>query len=141
MHAFYEDEEFTRLLLGSKDVASVGYKICQRKRLLCDMKELFVEFRNLNSNVKVGFSKFCFLQPKWCVLLGSSGSYAVCMCVCVCAFHHSAKLMATDYQWEYKEIMQVIVCDTSSKTCLVHQCSNCPGKNTLVSRLHNKQNA
>ena len=34
VHSFYQDDEFTRLLPGSKDVVSVGYKIHQQKRLL-----------------------------------------------------------------------------------------------------------
>ena len=27
VHAFYEDDEFTRLLPGSKDIVSIGYKV------------------------------------------------------------------------------------------------------------------
>ena len=78
VHGFYQDGKCTRLLPGSKDVVSVGYKIHQQKRLLlCNLKELFIEFRNIHSNIKISSSKFCSLWPKWCVLLGSSGSHAV----------------------------------------------------------------
>ena len=39
VHGFYQDDEFTRLLPGSEDVVSVGYKIHQQKRLLfCNFK-------------------------------------------------------------------------------------------------------
>ena len=56
VHGFYQDDEFTRLLPGSKDVVSVGYKIHQQKRLLlCNLKELFIEFRNIYSNIKISF--------------------------------------------------------------------------------------
>ena len=132
VHDFYQDDEFTRLLPGSKDVVSVGYKIHQQKRLLlCNLKELYIEFKNIHSQVKIGFSKFCSLRPKWCVLLGSSGSHAVC----VCAIHQNAKLVATACQLDYKEMMKAIVCDTSNKNCMVHRCPACPGKSALVSKL------
>ena len=29
---------------------------------------------------KISFSKFCSLQPKWCVCAGSSGTHSVCVC-------------------------------------------------------------
>ena len=54
---FYQDDEFSRLLPGSKDVVSVGYKVHQQKRLLlCNLKELFVEFKNLYPDIKISFS-------------------------------------------------------------------------------------
>ena len=125
VRALYEDDEFTRLLPGSKDIVSISYKVHQQKRLiLCNLKKLFIEFRNLPPNVKISFSKFWSLRPKWCVLLGSSGSHAVC----VCAIHQNAKLLDAACQLDYKEMIQIIVCDASSKTCLVHCCLNCPGQ-------------
>ena len=131
-HAFYEDDAFTRLLPGSKDIISIGYKVHQQKRLiLCNLKELFIESRNLHPNVKISFSKFCSLRPKWCVLLNSSGSHVGC----VCAIHQNAKLLAAACQLDSKEMVQIIVCDTSSKTCMVHRCLNCPGKNASISEL------
>ena len=33
VHGFYQDDKFTRLLPGSNDVVSIGYKIHQQKRL------------------------------------------------------------------------------------------------------------
>ena len=67
VQAFYEDDEFTWLLPGSKDIVSIGYQVHQQKRLiLCNLKELFIESRNLQPNVKISFSKFCSLRPKWC---------------------------------------------------------------------------
>ena len=129
---FYQDDEFSRLLPGSKDVVSVGFKVHEQKRLLlCNLKELFIEFKNLHPDVKISFSKFCSLRPKWCVLLGSSGSHAVC----VCALHQNAKLLAAACQIDYKELMQLIVCDTTNKDCMVHRCSDCPGKGALISKL------
>ena len=129
---FYEDDEFSRLLPGSKDVISVSYRVHKQKHLLlCNLKELFTEFKNLYPATKISFSKFCSLRPKWCVLLGSSGSHAIC----VCALHQNAKLLATACQTNYKELMQLIICDTTSKICMVHRCSDCPRKNALISLL------
>ena len=34
VHGLYQDDEFARLLPGSRDVVSVGYKIHQQKHLL-----------------------------------------------------------------------------------------------------------
>ena len=117
VHGFYQDDEFTRLLPGSKDDVSVGYKIHQQKRLLlCNLKELFIEFRNIHSNIKISFSKFCSLRPKWCVLLGSSDSHAVC----VGEIYQNAKLVATACQLDHKEMMKAIVCDTGDKNCMDH---------------------
>ena len=62
VHSFYQDDEFSRLLPGSKDFVSIGYKVHQQKRLLlCNLKELFVEFKNHHQNIKISFSKFCSL--------------------------------------------------------------------------------
>ena len=132
VHSFYQDDEFSRLMPGAKDFVSVGYKVHEQKRLLlCNLRELYVEFKNLHSNIKISFSKFCSLQPKWCVLMGSSGSHAVC----VCAIHQNAKLLSIACQMEYKEMMQIMVCDITNKNCMVHRCSNCPGKAALIDHL------
>ena len=117
VHGFYQGDGFTRLLPGYKDVVSVGCKILKQKRLLLsNLKELFIEFRNIHSNIKINFSKFCSLQPKWYVLLGSSGSHAVC----VCKIHQNAKLVATACQLDCKEMMKAVVCDISDKNCMVY---------------------
>ena len=75
----------------------------------------------------MSFSKLCSLQPKWCVLLGSSFSHGAC----VCEIHQNAKLVATACQLDYKEMMKAIACDISDKNCVVHQC---PAKSALVSK-------
>ena len=117
---------------GSKDYVSISRNIHQQKRLLlCNLRELFVEFKKTNLDVKISFSKFCSLRPKWCILLGSSGSHTVC----VCSFHQNAKLLATACQMNYKEIMKLIMCDVANKNCMVHRCPDCPGKNAVFAKL------
>ena len=92
---FYQLDDFSRLCPGKKDFVSVflnGKKIRKQKRLilLC-LKELYVEFKNMYPDYKIGFSKFCEFRPKWCITVNSSGTH----CVCVCTYHQNAKLMCS----------------------------------------------
>ena len=76
--AFYQDDEYTRLLPGSKDYVSIK---CKQKRLiLCNLNELFRAFKEQNPTVPLGFKIFCSLRLKWWVLTGSAGN-ACCMCM------------------------------------------------------------
>ena len=45
----------------------------QKRLFLLNIRELNLEFRKLHPNVKIGFSKFCALQPKRVVNVNSSG--------------------------------------------------------------------
>jgi hypothetical protein len=62
---------------GKKDFVSIKRNVHKQKRLLlCNLKELYVLFKEQNAEVKIGFSKFCTLRPKWCVTVGSSGIHS-----------------------------------------------------------------
>lgn len=79
---------------GMKDWVSIrdetGAKIHRQKRLLlCNLKELYKLFRNINPEDKMGFSKFASLRPRHCVSAGASGTHTSC----VCAIHQNVKLM------------------------------------------------
>ena len=52
----------------------------QKGLILSDLKELYSSFRNRFQDVKIGFSKFCMLKPKWCITVGASGTHSVCGC-------------------------------------------------------------
>ena len=80
-------------------------------------------------NVKLGFSKFCTFRPKWCVLAGSSGTHSVC----VCSIHQNAILLVDAINWDitYKDLISKIVCDSTRKECMMHQCESCPGRARL----------
>ena len=72
VHGFCQDDEFTRLLPGSKDVVSVGYKIHQQKRLLlCNLKELFIGvFYSVHLAVmQFVFAKFTKMLNWWLLLV------------------------------------------------------------------------
>ena len=67
----------------------------------------------MNPGLKVGFSKFCSLRPKWCVTVSSSGSHSVC----VCKSHQTTKLLvhAAKINKSYKELIEMMVCSTENK--------------------------
>ena len=130
VHAFYQDDEYSRQLPGKKDYVSIQKGVHKQKRLvLCNLHELFVAFKERNPNAKVGFSKFCMLRPKWCVIAGSSGTHSVC----VCTIHQNTILLVDALNWEvtYKDLVNKVVCDASNRECMMHRCINCPGKDAL----------
>ena len=107
---------------GSKDYVSVGKKQHMQKwLLLVNLKELYSSFSREHADIKIGFSKFCQLQPKWCVLLGASGTH----CACVCTDHQNMKLILDPLNLEYKDLLKFLVCDPGNKHCTIHWCPNC----------------
>ena len=63
---------------GKKDYVSVSRNTQKQKRLiLSNLNELYANFKPKYVSTSIGFSKFCELQPKWCVLAGSSGTQCV----------------------------------------------------------------
>lgn len=85
VRSFFTDEEFTRCCPGKKDCVTVkvdGKRVKQQKQLLlCNLKELLLEFVKRNPNMSIGFSTFCVLRPPWCITVSSSGTHSVCVCV------------------------------------------------------------
>jgi len=78
---FYHDEEYSRQLPGKKDFVSISKNVCKQKRLiLCNLKELYSTFKSSYPTLQAGFSKFCALRPKWCVVAGTSGTHLVSVC-------------------------------------------------------------
>ena len=122
---FYEDDEYSRAMPGKKDFVSIGKKIHKQKRLfLSNLKELYVALKQKNSQTEIGFSKFCSVRPKWCVSVGASGFYTVC----VCTHHQNAILLvsALTFTCTYTNLMKMVVCDVQRNECMVHRCSECP---------------
>ena len=125
VHAFFDDDEYSRQLPMKKDYVRIQKGVHKQKRLvLCNLHELFVAFRERNTDVKIGFSKFCTVCPKWCVIAGSSGTHSLC----VCTTHQNTILLVDVLNWEvtYKDLVNKVVCDPSNCECMMH----CPGTNT-----------
>ena len=99
VHAFYEDDEYSRQLPRKKDYVSIQKGVHKQKWLvLCNLHELFVAFKERNPDVKIGFSKFCTLHSKWCIIADSSGIHSVF----VCATHRNTILLVETVNWEVK---------------------------------------
>ena len=47
---------------------------------VCHLQELYTAFKEKRPYVNIGFSKFCSLRPKWCVLADSKMTYSVSIC-------------------------------------------------------------
>ena len=76
---FYTNDEYSRMCTGKKECITVKVndkkEKLQKGLLLLNIRELYPEFKKLNPNVKIGFSKFCELQPKQVVNVNSSGMH------------------------------------------------------------------
>ena len=137
---FYQDDSNSRILPGAKDFISVNTtegKIHKQKRLvLCNLSELYEKWvteTSSNTNLKIGFSTFALLRPKWCVLAGASGTHTVCVCM-----HHQnpkLKLQAIDRNLKCSELMCEGVCSLENENCMMHDCQHCPGIENIKNRL------
>ena len=125
-----------------KDYVSVSKgvhkKIFSTCKSLCNLQELYTAFKEKHSNVNIGFSKFCALRPKWCVLAGSKMTHSVC----VCSAHQNVVLLVDAMDWDltYKDLIKKIVCNTESNKCIMHRCESCPGTATLKEFLDQELN-
>jgi len=99
------------------------------------LKELFSAFKTRYPSTQIGFSSFCSLSPKWCVLAGASGTHAVR----VCTIHQNTKLLtnALNTKEAYKDMMKLLVCSTENRDCMIHRCSECPSSDILKDPLFN----
>ena len=132
---FYEDDETSRICRDKKDVVMVkefGVKVAKPKLFLANLHELYLQLKE-KTGLKVGFSKFCNLRPKWCIGVGAKGTHNVCVGV----IHQNVKLMLAPLAVEFdsNSIMEEIVCDLNSKECMLHRCIKCPDKQNLLNRL------
>ena len=167
---FYEDDEYSRQMPGTKDYVSIARNVHKQKRLLlCNLKELYQAYKEKFPQHKIGLSKFCQLRPKWCVTVTSAGTHSVC----VCTNHQNPKLMVDAfcnvinrsiksrerayikehaereensndqedfplYNITYKDLLQLVVCDTENMECMVHRCDSCPTFTALKEYLEKK---
>ena len=112
---------------GKKNYVSIKKNQHEQKCLvLCNLHELCVAFKKQNPNIQVGFSKFCSLHPKSCIIAGQSGTHSVC----VCTIHQNAVLPvdALNCDVTYKDLINKIECDSTNRECMMHRCENCLAK-------------
>ena len=74
---FYESDEISRMIPGKKDCMSIKVgdqrSLIQKRLILGNLREVYQQFKDQFSTVKVGFSKFAELCPKNCILAGAVG--------------------------------------------------------------------
>ena len=132
---FYCSDDNSRQMPGKKDYVSLGKGQHMSKRLILgNIRELYVHFKEKHPDVKLGFSTFAALRPKWCIIAGASGTHSVC----VCTYHENIKLMLAaikDLGKTYHELIDMIVCDSKNNECMVHRCTSCPGIDEVESFL------
>lgn len=138
--AFYENDEFTRMMPGSKDVVSAqnsaGVKVYKSQRLLlCNNNILHEEFLKKFPEQKIGKSKFAELKPKWVKTANANGSHSVC----VCTYYQNTKFMVDKMNdYTYHDLMGTFVCDMQNRNCALGRCQECPGKETLKENITSK---
>jgi len=141
---FYEDDENSRILPGMKDTKCIKEdgksKFVQKRLVLYTLRELYLKFKESNTDIKIGFSKFAEFRPKNCVLAGASGTHNVCVCV----HHQNVKLMLAGLDIsrltsgtikDYKDCISNIVCQNPQPDCFLNKCTMCPGVDKLISNL------
>jgi len=122
--------------IGVRDLD--GEKEYHQKRLvLCNLNELYSNFKKENPGIKIGFSSFAALRPKWCVLAGSSGTHSAC----VCTYHQNPKLMidASLKNSNISELMAKCVCQIENENCMMGNCLDCPRKDGCVEFLQSHE--
>ena len=94
----FESDEFSRTCPGKKGCVSINInaeKIKKKKRLLLvRLKELYIEFKKRNPQLKIDFTKLCELRSKWCITAAGKGSHTVCLC----SYNQNLKLLCSLFQ-------------------------------------------
>ena len=90
----YEYDNFTRQAPEKKDYVSVSKGVYKQK--LCNLQELYTAFKGKHPNVNIGFSKFCALRPKQCVLAGPKMTESACFC----SAHQNVVLLVDAMDWD-----------------------------------------
>ena len=90
------------MLVWVKEYINKNFATCKS---LCNLQELYTAFKEKHSNVNIGFSKFCALKPKWCVLADSKMTHSVC----VCSAHQNFVLLVDAMDWDltYKDLIKL----------------------------------
>ena len=109
---------------------SIGKNVHVSKWLiLCNLKELYTAFKDKHPDLKISFSKFASLRPKWCITVDPKGTHSVC----VCTTHQNVKLLLSSLNLskDYHELLELISYDRNSKECMLLLCESCPGVNAV----------
>ena len=97
------------MLVWVKEYINKNFATCKS---LCNLQEFYTAFKEKHPNINIGFSKFCALRPKWCVLAGSKMAQSVY----VCSAHQNIVLLVDAMDWglTYKDLIKKIVYNPES---------------------------
>ena len=118
---FYCDDQYSRMCAGKKECLTVkvdGQKEkFQKPLLLLNIWEVFLEFKKVNPDVQIGFSKFCELGPKYVVNVNSSSMHKVY----VYEYHQNIKLMLLflPVKIDYKDVICKAACNINTRNCML----------------------
>ncbi|XP_044013077.1 uncharacterized protein LOC122855606 [Aphidius gifuensis] len=141
---FYNDERNSSTMPGKKDFLSIrdesGKRThVQKKLVLSNLNELFRSFQAEYPTIKIEFSTFAAMRPRYCILAGASGTHTVC----VCSIHQNIKLMilgcnlkeltkdSTLQIESYEDCINAVICSESTDACHLGNCLNCPKMDVL----------
>ena len=82
------------MLVWVKAYMNKNFATCKS---LCNLQELYTALKEKYPNINIGFSKFCTLRPKWCLLDGSKMTHSVC----VCGVHKNVALLVDAMDWKF----------------------------------------
>lgn len=119
----------------------------QKRLVLANLQEIYQLLKQKFTENKIGFSKFCDLRPKNCILALKSGTHAVC----VCTLHQNTKLMMNGSKIHnfklnddevvlksYHSYLAKIMCNPHFQHCYTSVCKECPGVTKLKEQLNSK---
>ncbi|KAF2900919.1 hypothetical protein ILUMI_05268 [Ignelater luminosus] len=114
-----------------------------KQLLMCNIDELYQQFKSKYPDTKVGLTKLFTLRPKQCLFAGDSGAHVVCVCI----YHQNVKLMLNGGDipsltsesaiplTSYKDCLKKMMCPNPTPICYLmtqklpsnERCSNCAG--------------
>ena len=105
------------MLVLVKEYINKNFATCKS---LCNLQELYTTFKEKHPKVNIGFSKFCALRSKWCVLAGSKMTHSAC----VCSVHLNVVLLGDTMDWNltHKDLIKLTLSalSISIKSYLYH---------------------
>ena len=114
-------------------VRAEGKKIVRQKWLILgNLEDIYRIFKGVHPTIKIAFSEFADLRPKYCVLAGANGTHTVS----VCTIHQNVKLMikvadSTVFKDKtYKDFLATLSYNPGVE-CFLGECRQCPDPNTF----------
>lgn len=135
---FYESDEYSRVMLGAKDKVSISKnKYMQKRFLLANLNKSYSAFKFKHQYIKIRFTKFWMLQPKW----WTSGCFWYTLSFGVCVYHSPNRyhlLHACSIEENYKDLIDKLVCSKSNRDCMLRQWTKCPSSENLKTFINEK---